>query len=51
MQWLGLGLFKEFNMTHQLNRLFHFLSTQEERYENPGDSLIKISTRGFYLKV
>ena len=51
--WLGLGLFKEFNMTgetHQLNGLFHFLSVQGYRRKNLGDPLIMYFFRGFYLK-
>ena len=41
---VGLGLFKEFNMTgtHQLNGLLHFLSPQAYRCKNPGDPLIMI---------
>ena len=35
--WVGLGLFKEFNMTgtHQLNGLFHFLFAQVYRCKKP----------------
>ena len=52
--WLGLDLFKEFDMTggtHQLNALFHVLSAQEYRRKNLGDPLIMIISRGLYLKV
>ena len=56
LQWLGRPkvYLKKINMTtgtHQLNGLFHFSSAQVYRCKNPGDPLMKIFSRGFYLSI